>query len=257
MDNVIHFKRRDHHIGNHEHYTHSALSVYTIISSAMNGPLLQLIQGLTQGRPEIALAGLVVGVLLMLICFPVHEFSHALVATALGDDTARLQGRLTLNPLAHLDPIGSLLFLVTGFGWAKPVPVLPYRLNGNPRTSFALVSLAGPASNVILAILFALIYRLLSPALYTSMSTLAAVMLYALQVAVFLNMILALFNIIPVPPLDGSRILAAIIPDAGASIMDQLERYGMFIVLLLSVSGLLSPLIIGPANSITTLLLGY
>jgi Zn-dependent protease len=222
----------------------------------MNGPLLQLIQGLTQGRPDIALAGLVVGVLLILICFPVHEFSHALVATALGDDTARQQGRLTLNPLAHLDPIGTLLFLVTGFGWAKPVPVLPYRLNGNARTSFALVSLAGPASNVILAVVFALLYRLLSPVLYSSTSVLGSVLLYALEVAVFLNMILALFNLIPVPPLDGSRILAAIIPDAGATIMDQLERYGMFIVLLLSVSGVLSPLIIGPANNITSFLLG-
>jgi Zn-dependent protease len=222
----------------------------------MNGPLLQLIQGLTQGQPEIALAGLVVGVLLILICFPVHEYAHALTATMLGDDTAQRQGRLTLNPLAHLDPIGSLLFLVTGFGWAKPVPVLPYRLNGNARTSFALVSIAGPVSNVILAVIFALIYRLLSPSLNTSNSALSSVIIYALQIAVFLNMILALFNFIPIPPLDGSRILAAIIPDSGASIMDQLERYGLFIVLLLSVSGLLTPLIITPASNITIFLLG-
>ena len=223
----------------------------------MNGPLLQLIQGLTQGRPEIALAGLIVGVVLILICFPVHEFAHAFVANALGDDTARLQGRLTLNPLAHLDPVGSLLFLVTGFGWARPVPVVPYRLNGNARTSFALVSLAGPASNVLLAILFGMIFRILSPALAASNSMLSGVLSYGLWTAVFLNMILALFNLIPVPPLDGSRILAAIIPDSGAAILDQLERYGIFIVLLLSVSGVLSPLIIGPANSITSLLLGF
>ncbi len=222
----------------------------------MSGPLLQFIQGLTTGRPDVALAGLVVGVLLILICFPVHEFSHALVASALGDDTARQMGRLTLNPLAHLDPIGSVLFLLTGFGWAKPVPVSVYRLNGNYRTSYALVSLAGPVSNIVLAILFAILYRVLLPVLTTSNSMLAGVVTYGLQVAVFLNMILALFNIIPVPPLDGSRILAAILPDTGAFILDQLERYGMFIVLLLAVSGILGPLIVSPANRITSLLLG-
>jgi Zn-dependent protease len=186
----------------------------------------------------------------------VHEFAHAFVASALGDDTARLMGRLTLNPMAHLDPIGSILFLLTGFGWAKPVPVSVYRLNGNHRTSYALVSLAGPASNVILAILFATFYRLLSPLLASSTSMLAYVILYGLETAVYLNMILALFNLIPVPPLDGSRILAAILPDTGASILDALERYGMFVVLLLSVSGILGPVIIGPATSITYMLLG-
>ncbi len=221
----------------------------------MNGPLLQLIQGITTGRPDIALAGLIVGILLILICFPVHEFSHALVASLLGDDTARQMGRLTLNPLAHLDPIGSVLFLLTGFGWAKPVPVSVHRLNGNTRTSYALVSLAGPVSNVLLAIIFALLFRLLVPILPAS-TMLSAVLTYGLEVAVFLNMILALFNLIPVPPLDGSRILAAILPDTGAFILDQLERYGMFIVLLLSVSGVLSPLIVGPATSIASLLLG-
>ena len=222
----------------------------------MSGPLIQLYNGLTQGRPDIALAGLVVGVLLILICFPVHEFSHAWAATALGDDTARQMGRLTLNPLAHLDPIGSVLFLLTGFGWAKPVPVSVYRLNGNYRTSYALVSLAGPASNIVLAIIFALLFRILAPTLATSSSMLASVIVYGLEIAVFLNMILALFNLIPVPPLDGSRILAAILPDSGAFILDQLERYGMFVVLLLSVSGILGPIIIGPANRITSLLLG-
>src|SRR5512143_632552 len=123
----------------------------------MNGPLLQLINGLTQGRPEVVVAALVVGVLLILVCFPFHEYAHAYVATRLGDDTPRLMGRVTLNPIAHLDPIGSILFLLFGFGWAKPVPVNAHRLNGNSRTSFAIVALAGPASNVILAVGFAAI----------------------------------------------------------------------------------------------------
>ena len=225
----------------------------------MNGPLIQLIQGVSQGRPEIVISALVVAALLLLICFPVHEFAHALVATNLGDDTPRLMGRVTLNPMAHLDPFGSLLFLIGGFGWAKPVPVSTYRLNGNPRTSYALVALAGPASNVLLAIAFAILYRVSEPVLASSNSVLSEVVAYGLQTAVFLNLILALFNLIPIPPLDGSRILAALLPDQGAQIMDQLERYGFLILMLLvvAVPGLLAGLITGPAASVSRLLLGF
>ena len=225
----------------------------------MNGPLSQLFQGLSPGRPEIILAALVVSALLQLICFPVHEFAHAYVATILGDDTPRLMGRVTLNPLAHLDPFGSLLFLVGGFGWAKPVPVSTYRLNGNPRTSYALVALAGPASNVLLALAFAILFRVTEPLLSSSNSILSMVISYGLQTAVYLNLILALFNLIPIPPLDGSRILAALLPDQGAQIMDQLERYGFLVLLLLivAVPGLLAGLITGPAASVARLLLGF
>jgi Zn-dependent protease len=225
----------------------------------MNGPLAQLIQGISQRSPELILSSLVIMVLLLLICFPVHEFSHALVATNLGDDTARLMGRITLNPLAHLDPYGSILFLLFGFGWAKPVPVNPYRLNGNPRTSMALVALAGPASNVLLAIAFAILYRAAEAAFVLPDSTVGNIVLFALQTAVFLNLILALFNLIPIPPLDGSRVLAALLPNQGAQIMDQLERYGFLILMLVvvAVPSLLSGLITGPATSIARLLLGY
>lgn len=224
----------------------------------MNGPLLQFIQGLSQGRPDIVVAALVVAALLLLICFPIHEFAHAFVATKLGDDTPRLMGRVTLNPLAHLDPFGSLLFLVGGFGWAKPVPVSTHRLNGNPRTSFAIVALAGPASNVLLALGFAILYRAIEPLTRASDSMLSSIVLYGLTTAVFLNLILALFNLIPVPPLDGSRVLAALLPDQGAQIMDQLERYGFLILMLVVVAapGILSGLITGPATSVARLLLG-
>ncbi len=225
----------------------------------MNGPLSQIIQGIGQGRPDIVLSALIVVVLLLLICFPVHEFAHALVATNLGDDTPRLYGRVTLNPIAHLDLFGSILFLIFGFGWAKPVPVLPNRLNGNPRTSMAIVAFSGPASNVLLAIGFAIIYRVTEPLFLRGNASIADVIPYALQTAVFLNLILALFNLIPIPPLDGSRILAALLPDQGAQLMEQLERYGFLVLMLVLVAlpTLMSSLITEPAASVTRLLLGY
>ena len=97
--------------------------------------------------------------MIVLIAFPVHEFAHAAMAVRLGDNTPKWQGRYTLNPLAHIDPIGAALILFTGFGWAKPVPVNTYRLNGNPKVAFALVALAGPVSNILLAIGFGVIYQ--------------------------------------------------------------------------------------------------
>jgi Zn-dependent protease len=223
----------------------------------MRGPLLQLISGLGERDITVIFSSLLVIVLLLLVCFPVHEFAHAYVATKLGDDTARLMGRVTLNPLVHLDLFGSLLFLIAGFGWAKPVPVNPYRLNGNPRTSYAIVALAGPASNVILAILFALLFRL-SAAILPPDTVLASMLFQGLGTAVLLNLFLALFNLIPIPPLDGSAILVAVLPDAGARLMEQLRQYGFLILMLLVVAipSLLSQLIAVPAFSIARFLLG-
>ena len=224
----------------------------------MNGPLIQLIQGIGQGNPAAILSSLIVIALLLLVCFPVHEFAHAYVAMRLGDDTARLMGRVTLNPLAHLDPIGSILFLVAGFGWAKPVPVSPNRLNGDPRTGMAIVALAGPASNVLLAITFAIMYRVMSP-LVGTVSLLASTIDEVLVTAVFLNLILALFNIIPIPPLDGSRILAALLPEEGARLMSMIERYGFMVLMIITfaVPTLMSSLVMGPATTLARLLLGF
>jgi Zn-dependent protease len=168
----------------------------------------------------------------------------------LGDDTGEREGRITLNPIAHLDPIGAILFALFGFGWAKPVPVNLRYLNGNPRTSFAIVALAGPVSNILLAALFAIIFRVVLPigASETVLNTLVA--------AVSLNIFLALFNLIPVPPLDGSRILAAALPDSAQGILDQLSRYGFLIVLALSYTGLFSLLIGQPTNQLTRAFIG-
>ncbi|HAB19317.1 MAG TPA: site-2 protease family protein [Verrucomicrobiota bacterium] len=224
----------------------------------MSGPLGGIYRGfqtLDSGGIYLILAELIVLVLLLLIAFPVHEMAHALAARWLGDDTAERLGRVTLNPIRHLDPIGTVLFVLTGFGWAKPVPVTLHRLRGNPRTSFALVALAGPVSNLILAVLFALIFRTLLPALGTA-GGLADVLAFALSTAVSLNIILALFNLIPMPPLDGSRLLTALLPARGQAIADQIERYGLFILIALSFTGVLGMLIVRPATLLTQLLLG-
>jgi Zn-dependent protease len=225
----------------------------------MNGPLGQLIQGISQGRIDVIVSAIIVAALLLLICFPIHEFAHAYVATKLGDDTPRLMGRVTLNPLAHLDPFGTILFLLFGFGWAKPVPVNTNRLSGNPSTSFALVAAAGPISNVVLAICFAALYRIFEPLLGTSSAFLSYVILSGLEIAVFLNLILAIFNLIPIPPLDGSRILAILLPPQATAVMQTLERYGFMILMLISVAvpSLLSTLITIPASDVAKFLLGF
>ncbi|MFC1465625.1 MAG: site-2 protease family protein [Candidatus Brachytrichaceae bacterium NZ_4S206] len=221
----------------------------------MNGPLVGIFNGVASGDVVLILSQLIVLVLLLGVAFPIHELAHALTARQLGDDTSERLGRITLNPLAHLDPFGTLLFALTGFGWAKPVPVNTYRLRGNPRTSFAIVALAGPISNLLLAGLFALLFRL-TLSFASRDSLLTDVLLFAFSVAVQLNIFLALFNLIPIPPLDGSRLLTALLPDQGQVWMDQLERYGFIILIALSATGVLGQLIVRPATLLSRTLLG-
>lgn len=221
----------------------------------MGGPLVGILQGIQSGNWYIVFAELIVLALLLLIAFPIHELAHAVTARALGDDTAERLGRITLNPLKHLDPFGTILFALTGFGWAKPVPVSVWRLQGNQRTSFAIVALAGPVSNIILAIIFAILFRIVEPGV-TRGDQFGQMVLFALITAVNLNIFLALFNLIPIPPLDGSRLLAAVLPDQGQAIVDQLERYGFIILIALSATGILGRLIIPPANFLLRLFTG-
>jgi Zn-dependent protease len=174
----------------------------------------------------------------LLIAFTIHEVAHAVTADYLGDPTAKEMGRITLNPLAHLDPIGTLLLLVAGFGWAKPVPVNPYRLRGNPRTSFALVALAGPVSNILLVGLVAIPYRLglveLFPFNRGSIIPSLDLLLYSF---VLINIVMAVFNMIPIPPLDGSKILMGLLPEQLAYQMRPLETYGPLLLMLLFIAG--------------------
>jgi Zn-dependent protease len=221
----------------------------------MNGPLISLINGLASGDLALILSALIILALLLGVAFPVHELAHAVTARYLGDDTSERLGRITLNPLAHLDPWGSLLFALTGFGWAKPVPVNTYLLRGDPQWSFAFVALAGPLSNLVLAALFALSFRLLD-ALAGPDLFVANIIRIVLLIAVQLNVSLALFNLIPVSPLDGSRLLAALLPAQGQAWMDQLERYGFLILFALAATGLLGQLIAEPASLLSRAMLG-
>lgn len=170
----------------------------------------------------------------VLLAITLHEAAHGWAAGKLGDPTARLMGRVTLNPFAHVDLVGTVLIplallLMNApflFGYAKPVPVNFSRLN-NPRRDMALVALAGPASNILLAILGALAFHIV-PSLPDSATQWGAEMLQRL---VLLNLILAVFNMLPIPPLDGGRILVSILPDWAAWKVARLERAGLFIVI--------------------------
>lgn len=171
----------------------------------------------------------VIGALSILIAITVHEFAHAWVAEYLGDPTARLQGRLTLNPLAHLDPLGTLGLFLIGFGWGKPVPFDPYNLP-NPRRDGALISLAGPVSNLLLATILAVIIR--SPLFIGPLSS--TYLSAFLMLTVRWNVMLAIFNLIPIHPLDGGKILAGLLPEGLADRFDEvLQQYGLVILLFL------------------------
>ncbi len=169
----------------------------------------------------------------------IHEVAHGQVALSRGDTTARDAGRLTLNPLPHIDPFGTILFplilLLFGspflFGWARPVPVNPWRLN-QAKKDMAYVGAAGPLSNIILALACAVILKLLF-----RFAAPGALIVESLQYGIMINLVLAVFNLMPVPPLDGSRIAMAVMPSDMAQKYIQLERYGMLIVFALFLTG--------------------
>ncbi|CAN5331831.1 site-2 protease family protein [soil metagenome] len=168
----------------------------------------------------------------LLVAITIHEAAHAFMSDYLGDPTARLMGRLSLNPLVHLDPMGTLVFVITAiagipFGWGKPVQFDPYNLQ-NPKKDAALISLAGPASNIILASILSLIYRFILP-IGTS-----GILIALLQAMITLNISLAIFNLIPIHPLDGGKILVALLPENEARQYDLLlNRYGFMLLLFL------------------------
>lgn len=186
-----------------------------------------------------------------LLAITVHEFMHGRVAYALGDTTARDHGRLSLNPIKHLDPLGTLMIFITsfygyGFGWAKPVPVNPYHFR-NPRRDMALVSLAGPAANFLAAFLVAkvlllFVYGLVGNGIVIDITG------ALLQKAVILNVMLGIFNLLPIPPLDGSKLIPTILPDSMQQGWFRFEQYGFVILLALMfmLPGFLSTVIYGP-----------
>jgi Zn-dependent protease len=183
------------------------------------------------------LARVIVVAIMLLVGFPVHEFAHALAAYRLGDSTAKLFGRLTLNPIAHFDPLGGILLAVSfigsgfGFGWAKPTPVNPANLAGGRRGE-AMVAAAGPLSNLVLAAVAALPLRFI---LNTNLANeVPALIILVLYLFVYINLVLMIFNLLPIPPLDGSKVLFAFLPPRLAwQWRPILEQYGFILLLLL------------------------
>lgn len=164
----------------------------------------------------------------LLTAITIHEFAHAYSADRLGDPTPRVQGRLTLNPLAHLDLIGTLALLLVGFGWGKPVQFDPYNLE-NPRRDAAIISFAGPLSNILLAAALSGTFYILSTLGLITLSTLPVFTPF-----IYLNVLLAVFNLVPIHPLDGGKILVGLLPSEEARSFDAfLKQYGMLILLFL------------------------
>jgi Zn-dependent protease len=195
-----------------------------------------------------------------LLAITVHEYTHGYVAYRLGDPTAKLAGRLTFNPISHLDPFGTLVLVLTQMiGWAKPVPVDPRYLH-NPRKDMLWISLGGPAANLVTAVVLAVLLHIVlflfgGRAVGQSTSFILAPLVYILLFGVKINVILAIFNLIPIAPLDGAKILGGMLPRRQAYELEKLEPYGFIILMLLVFTGAVSYVIIPPVRFIETLLL--
>lgn len=208
--------------------------------------------------------GAIVVAIFLLVAFPVHEFSHAWAAYRLGDSTARYQGRLTLNPIAHFDPLGGTLLAISillvgfGFGWAKPTPVNPYNLRYGRRGE-AIVALAGPISNLVMAIAVAIPLRLIhaDPALLAAVASndIAALVFNVGVIFVVVDLLLLIFNLLPIPPLDGWRAFLGLVDARTAYNLRQFEQYGFVIIILLI---LVAPRFIGGlVDGLAGLVLGF
>lgn len=188
---------------------------------------------------------IMVRLIVLLTAMPVHECAHGWVAHKLGDTTAERQGRLTLNPFHHIDPLGALSMLLVGFGWAKPVPVNPYYFRGNPRRGMALTALAGPASNLVMAVILCLACKLtLVGAMAGLASSVMAILTQILLVMAQINITLAVFNLLPIYPLDGFRILSYFLPARWLARFEQYQQiiYYAFLAVVLFTDILTGPL---------------
>jgi Zn-dependent protease len=199
--------------------------------------------------------------LVLLFSLTVHEAAHALTADRLGDPTARLLGRVSLNPAVHVDPIGTIVFpliaIITNLpvlGWAKPVPVNVTRLRGHRKRKYMLIAAAGPASNLVLAVIASILLHVIPVSgrlAEAALGPLGAV----LREAVYLNVLLAVFNMVPVPPLDGGNVLAGVLRGPVADMYDRLRPYGFIILYGLMFTGILTTIILPPAQFLLSWLL--
>jgi Zn-dependent protease len=201
------------------------------------------------------LPSILIGFATLIVSLTIHEAAHAWTADRLGDPTARMLGRVSFNPLVHIDPVGTILMpLLASFspipllGWAKPVPVNISMLRHH-RRDFMLVAAAGPVSNLLQAVVLAAVYRLFFDT--TAVDLLPAI----LKNAVTINLFLAFFNLIPIPPLDGGNVLAGLVPEGAAQVLDQVRQFGFIALYALMLSGVLYELIMPPTAFFYRLLL--
>lgn len=190
-----------------------------------------------------------------LLAITFHEFSHGYVAWRLGDPTAHNAGRLTMNPLKHLDPIGVLAFIIMKIGWAKPVPVNASYFR-NPVKDMMWVAIAGPASNLLLAIISAIAIKLIIMTEPFLPQAILWPLTQMIAISIWFNLVLAFFNLIPIPPLDGSRILSGLLPAKAAMFFHRTERFGFIILLLLFYAGIIPKLIMPMTNFAHSLITG-
>lgn len=206
--------------------------------------------------PNIDPIQLLTGFVVLLCSLTVHEAAHAWAADRLGDSTARMLGRLSLNPAVHIDPIGTILFPLIAMatnlpliGWAKPVPVNTAELRPNWRQKFMVIAAAGPASNLVLALMAAILLRVALPADAGAEGAAVSVS-SALETAIIVNVLLAVFNMIPVPPLDGGNVLSGLLTGPMADTFDRLRPYGFLILYGLMFTGMLNTIVFPPARLI-------
>lgn len=206
-----------------------------MFSAFWGGIIIGTLSTIWSGLDWSALANILIAVIPALLCITFHELCHGLVAFRLGDNTAKNAGRLTLNPIKHIDIIGLAMIAIAGFGWAKPVPVNMNNFK-KPKTGMAITALAGPISNILLAVVFLLLFGLLQIPL-ANIGRGGEVLLQMIYMTAYLSCAFAVFNLIPIPPLDGSKVLFSFLPNDIYNKLMRYERFGMILLLIIVFTG--------------------